>query len=140
MRWCAARSARVLAALAGLAGCGSKSSPVQCLHPCDLAQTAQIEITGKEQAVAVTVSDLCFVASGCAPTVKCSRIDVVLQNGGPGPGGPDKVCHVRIVGESGAVIERDLTATYLDDPCCSGFEFMSDANVSVSFAPPDAGP
>jgi hypothetical protein len=122
-----------------VAGCSSGSQP-QCLHPCDLGQTLRVEITGDEPAATISVSGDCEANGACPVTTPCRSLDIQLVNGGPGPRQvSDPVCHVTAVSPSGAVVERDVTAQYQDDPCCSGYELGFGSSISLSFSTPDGG-
>jgi hypothetical protein len=110
-----------------------------CTHPCDLAQTVQINIVGDEPAASVTVTGPCGGGiADCAPLGGCRSIMLYLSNGGPGSDSGPKVCQVTAVSASGAVVERDLTASYQGSFCCSGYEFSSLA-ATIDFSTADAG-
>ena len=63
---------------------------------------------------------------------------ITLTEESSAAGSPDLVCHVTARSPSGVTVERDLSASYTDDPCCEGYEFQS-PYVSLAFPPADAG-
>ena len=110
-----------------------------CTHPCDLAQSVQIAIAGDEPAASVTVTGPCGGGiDDCAPRGGCRSITLYLSNAGPGPDSGPKVCQVTAVSASGAVVERDLTASYQGSFCCPGYEFPSLA-ATIDFSTADGG-
>jgi hypothetical protein len=58
--------------------------------------------------------------------------------GAGGPGSVDLVCRITAVSASGASMERDAIARYIDSRCCSGYEFVSQ-NITITFQRKAAG-
>lgn len=115
-----------LALLALSSACGSGGgSAAACQHPCDLAQTVRVVITGATP-TNVTVGDPCG-GGGVCPATGCGDVKIYLKNGGPGPaedGGSDLVCHVTVTLTTGQTEEVDVTARYTAAACCPGYEFV----------------
>jgi hypothetical protein len=129
-----------LGSAASMSGCKSNEPPA-CQHPCDLAQTFGVEITGAEPAVAISVNDVCEGGETCSPGPGCRSATFTLRNGTSYAGGPDAadlVCRVTAVSASGARVERDVPAHFSPGSCCSGYEFSWGKTVSLSFAAVDA--
>lgn len=114
------------------------SSQSQCLHPCDLQQTASVQVTGDPTSVVISTAAPCEGGGTCSAAGLCTSAFITLTQESSAAGSPDLVCHVTARWPSGATVERDLSASYTDDPCCSGYEFQSSL-VSFSLPPADAG-
>jgi len=114
-----------------------------CTHPCDLAQSIQVDIVGAEPAASVTVTEPCSGGvADCGPG-GCRMVNVYLSGSSLAPGDATLVCHLTAVAPSGQVVERDLTATYTSSFCCSGYELSSrtlDIDISASDAAIGGGP
>jgi hypothetical protein len=126
-------------ALALLGGCHAKSPGNDgCQSPCDLAQSVIVEIAGGQPAATISVTGPCL-GGACGPGT-CTTANVTLRDPGPattGDGAPDLVCHVTATSVDGETAQADLTASYLSDPCCSGYTF-SNRTITLTFPPPDA--
>ena len=129
VRW---SPASLLFLLAALASCDGDDDALVCMHPCDLAQAVHIAIEGSEPAASLSVSGPCSGGVTCPQPAGCRSIDVYLNPGGAGPDSGDLVCNITVVSASGASMEREATARYIDSRCCSGYEFVT-RNITITF-------
>jgi hypothetical protein len=114
----------VVLAIVGSCGSSTGASTAGCPHPCDLAQSVRVEVSGGTPAN-VAVTDPCGGSGACVEG-GCAEIDVFLRNSNAvpaGDGGSDLVCHLTVTSTTGQTAEADLTAQYTAATCCSGYEF-----------------
>jgi len=136
------RGGMLIACLAA-AACGSRQlnpppADPACTHPCDLAQSIQIDVVGAEPAASVTVTEPCGGGvADCGPS-GCRMVNIYLSSG-LGEGDATLVCHLTAVAPSGRVVERDLTARYTGSFCCPGYEFGWGLSIDIDFSASDAG-
>jgi hypothetical protein len=113
----------------------SGADQTECLHPCDLAQTVQVEIGEPKAAKEVSVTGPCGGGRRCSSPTACSSVMVYLKDGSYSE---DPVCHITVSYESGATVEADVVASLVGGQCCFGYQFRT---TWLSLSPPllDAG-
>jgi len=120
-----------------LAAClGCDGTPVQpiCQHPCDLAQTARVEIIGSQAAASLSVTGPCRSDRTCPAKEGCRTVNITFVPMGftGSQDASELLCHLTATSAAGATIERDLVVRYTAGTCCSGYEFTTPA-ITIAF-------